>query len=434
MSIDSGIYQLAGRGVKSVAEYDAEASQAKQNKLSLMMGGMKMDEAKRGIAGENALAQLLAGGKSGADVATGLASQGFGAQSMAYTKQQGEMAKQKAATEKDQLGNVITKLKLGAQILGGVKDQAGWDAARVEAQANGLPVDNMPPQFDPAFVAQKRQQSLSETERLEQYWKAKGYDLDVQKVGETQRHNQTTEGLTANGQQITRDGQIRTDQRARDFNATQVEQNRLKREAGGNGAKPMPATALKMQQVSLDAINIASNTQADLGAIEAQIASGKLKFGPLSNLANRGLNATGLSTEESRNFSSFKSSLETLRNNSLRLNSGVQTDGDAQRAWNELFENINDTDVVKQRLAEIKKLNERAVVQHKLNVDGIRSNYGHEPLDTSKYETQGAAVGAAGAASGKTATMADIQATAKASGKSVDEVKAAMKAKGYTVR
>jgi hypothetical protein len=196
----------------------------------------------------------------------------------------------------------------------------------------------------------------------------------------------------------------------------------------------MPATALKMQQTSLDAINIASNTQADLGAIEAQIAAGKLKFGPLSNLANRGLNATGLSTEESRNFSSFKSSLETLRNNSLRLNSGVQTDGDAQRAWNELFENINDTDVVKQRLAEIKKLNERAVMQHKLNVDGIRSNYGHEPMDTSKYEKQGAAVGAGGSASGKTASMADIQGTAKASGKSVDEVKAAMKAKGYTVR
>jgi hypothetical protein len=394
MAIDAGIYSLAGRGVKSVAEYDAEASQAKQNKLAEMMGGMKMDEAKRGLAGENALAQLLAGGKSGADVATGLASQGFGNQSMAYTKQLGELAKQKASTEKDQIAATVQKLSLGAQILGGAKDQGSYDAARATAQANGLDVSRMPPQFDPAFVAQKLQEGQTVKEQLEQKWKAMEYSTPNANSVLSAQTQATGQQIQREGQQIQIRGQDKTDQRAREFNATKVEENQLKRETTGNGAKPMPATALKMQQTSLDAINIASNTQADLGAIESQIASGKLKFGPLSNLANRGLNATGLSTEESRNFSSFKSSLETLRNNSLRLNSGVQTDGDAQRAWNELFENINDTDVVKQRLAEIKKLNERAVVQHKLNVDGIRSNYGHEPMDTSKYETQGAAVGA----------------------------------------
>jgi len=394
MAIDAGIYSLAGRGVKSVAEYDAEASQAKQNKLAEMMGGMKMDEAKRGLAGENALAQLLAGGKSGADVATGLASQGFGNQSMAYTKQLGELAKQKASTEKDQIAATVQKLSLGAQILGGAKDQGSYDAARATAQANGLDVSRMPPQFDPAFVAQKLQEGQTVKEQLEQKWKAMEYSTPNANSVLSAQTQATGQQIQREGQQIQIRGQDKTDQRARDFNETKAEENRLKRDAGSNGAKPMPATALKMQQTSLDAINIASNTQADLGAIESQIASGKLKFGPLSNLANRGLNATGLSTEESRNFSSFKSSLETLRNNSLRLNSGVQTDGDAQRAWNELFENINDTDVVKQRLAEIKKLNERAVVQHKLNVDGIRSNYGHEPMDTSKYETQGAAVGA----------------------------------------
>lgn len=431
MGIDAGIYQLAGRGVKSVADYDNEASQAQQNKLSLMMGGMKMDEAKRGIAGENALAQLLAGGKSGADVATGLASQGFGAQSMAYTKQQGEMAKQKAATEKDQLANAMQKLALGGQLLDGATDQPSYDRARAEAQANGLDVSRMPAAFDPAFVAQKRKEGMTMTQQMEQYWKQKGYDTpDANAVlsAQTQANSQQ---IQRNGQQVTMRGQDMTDGRAREFNATKVEENKLKRDGATTSAKPLPTAALKMVQTSLDAINIASNTQADLGAIEQQIESGKLKFGPVSNLANRGLNAAGLSTDESRNYSSFKSSLETLRNNSLRLNAGVQTDGDSQRAWNELFENINDTGVVKQRLAEIKKLNERAVMQHKLNVDGVRANYGQEPMDTSKYETQGPAVGAATA---KTASMADIQATAKASGKSVDEVKAAMKAKGYTVR
>lgn len=103
----------------------------------------------------------------------------------------------------------------------------------------------------------------------------------------------------------------------------------------------------------------------------------------------------GASTEESRNFGSFKNTLEKLRNDSLRLNKGVQTDGDAQRAWNELFDNINDKGFVQQRIGEIKRINERAVQLRKMNVDGIRSNYGHDPIDTSGYTSQPAAIGGA---------------------------------------
>ncbi|MDB5887015.1 MAG: hypothetical protein JWR74_3186, partial [Polaromonas sp.] len=59
MAIDAGIYQLAGRGVKSVAEYDAEASQAKQNKLAEMMSGMKMQEYQTGVERTGRLNSLL---------------------------------------------------------------------------------------------------------------------------------------------------------------------------------------------------------------------------------------------------------------------------------------------------------------------------------------------------------------------------------------
>ena len=143
MAIDAGIYQLAGRGVKSVAEYDAEASQGRQNKLAEMMTGAKMDEYTRGVAGDNALAQLLGQGKSGADVATGLAQQGHGKASLAYTQQQQTMAKEKAAMEKSQLESTMQKLSMGAQLLGGVRDQASYDSARATAQANGLDVSRM---------------------------------------------------------------------------------------------------------------------------------------------------------------------------------------------------------------------------------------------------------------------------------------------------
>lgn len=185
-------------------------------------------------------------------------------------------------------------------------------------------------------------------------------------------------------------GQNMSDARAREGLVLQRE-----RMAGGNAenGKPLPSGALKMQQEALDAIGVSSSINADLSKLEEQIKSGKLSFGPVSNLKNTGLNMAGMSTENSRNFATFRSNLERLRNESLRLNAGVQTDGDAQRAWNELFSSINDTDLVKQRLKEIQAINKRGVDLQKLKVDSIRSNYGKAPIETAGFESVQPALG-----------------------------------------
>lgn len=167
--------------------------------------------------------------------------------------------------------------------------------------------------------------------------------------------------------------------------------------AGGPASmpvKPMPASALKMRQESLDAIGTASSMSADLASLASQIESGALNLGPVDNLISEGLNYTGMSSENSRNYQSFKATLEKLRNDSLRLNKGVQTDGDAQRAWNELLTNINDPKVVMQRLREIDAINRRAVELHQFNLNQIDQNYGRQPLDTSPLRSQPAAIGA----------------------------------------
>lgn len=155
----------------------------------------------------------------------------------------------------------------------------------------------------------------------------------------------------------------------------------------------LPTSALKMQQEELDLIGTASAINADLGAISGQIATGGLDLGPVKNLASQAQNKLGLSDEKSRNFATLNSTLEKLRNDTLRLNKGVQTEGDAQRAWNELISNINDKEVVKQRIDEIQKINKRAADIRKMNVDVIRNNFGVPALDTSGYENQPAAVG-----------------------------------------
>lgn len=150
--------------------------------------------------------------------------------------------------------------------------------------------------------------------------------------------------------------------------------------------KPLPSSILKMQNEAIEGTAIAEGTQQSLDKFINQIDKGDLDLGLVSNIYNKALNNVGLSTTESRNLQSFQSSLEKLRNDSLRLNAGVQTDGDAQRAWNELVANINDPQVVKQRLEEIKLINERGAELKKLQVDTMRQEFGKDPYQWDKMQ------------------------------------------------
>ncbi|NUZ06739.1 hypothetical protein [Piscinibacter koreensis] len=163
--------------------------------------------------------------------------------------------------------------------------------------------------------------------------------------------------------------------------------------AAGTAAKPLPTAIAKQQNEELQAVGTFAGLNADLAALGQQLESGKLKLGPVSNLANEARNLVGMSTEESRNLASFKAKLENLRNGVLLLNKGVQTEGDAKRAMNEILANPNDTRLVAQRLREIQALNERAVELRKNQVNQLRAEFGHPPMDFGKFQTQPASVG-----------------------------------------
>ncbi len=161
----------------------------------------------------------------------------------------------------------------------------------------------------------------------------------------------------------------------------------------GKEGGSLPPGALKMQQAEIEAINAAGGIIADTSAFIKQIDDKKLQLGPVNNLVSSARNAVGMSSPESENYATFKSTLERLRNESLRLNTGVQTDGDAQRAWAELIDNINDPKVVRRQLERINQINERAVTLRQANIDGIRKNYNMDPLDTSVRQVQAPAIG-----------------------------------------
>lgn len=175
-----------------------------------------------------------------------------------------------------------------------------------------------------------------------------------------------------------------------DLHRAQADKVRTVMESGPP-VKPMPAPAVKAQNEELSTIGQFAGLDADLGAVQDQMAAGKLQFSPVSNAMNTGRNFVGMSTEQSRNFASFKTRMENMRNAVLLLNKGVQTEGDAQRAMGEVMANLNDQGVVAQRLTEIRALNRRAVELRKQNVALIRANFGQPELDMRTFDTQPAA-------------------------------------------
>lgn len=145
--------------------------------------------------------------------------------------------------------------------------------------------------------------------------------------------------------------------------------------------KPLPPQAIKAVNETVEDLYTARNLENDLNGIKNQIEQGQLTFGPVSNLIAEGRNAAGLSSQQSRNFASFKNKLEEIRNASLRLNKGVQTEGDAQRIMNELINNVNDPQIVAQRLTELAAINKRAALLKEMQLNTIYKNYGRDGYD-----------------------------------------------------
>jgi len=163
---------------------------------------------------------------------------------------------------------------------------------------------------------------------------------------------------------------------------------------GGN----LPVSMQKAEDADLEAIDLARNISADLKAQKGSLERGDFNVDPVSRLGYKVGQATGMGGPETAAFGSFQSTLEKMRNDSLRLNKGVQTEGDAQRAWNELFTALgqNDMGTVTKRLDEIAKLNDRAGQEAQRRVDIRRQRNGTEAFDWPSYTPMGSPLGGGG--------------------------------------
>jgi len=131
-------------------------------------------------------------------------------------------AKNNADADKERLAMTKTRGEMVLQAVSAAKDQASYQQALQWLGSQGMDVSTLPQQYDPAFVENSGRQAMTIVQRADQEWKAKGYQLDVDKFGEvkrsnvageteSQRANRAREGLTARGQNM-------TDARSRDAN------------------------------------------------------------------------------------------------------------------------------------------------------------------------------------------------------------------------
>jgi len=207
---------------------------------------------------------------------------------------------------------------------------------------------------------------------------------NLQQAGQTQR-----EGMSQAGQdrRNAADNAQSNTNNIRD-NQTKIQTDGAKA-AGPNGGK-LPVGAQKIQDEHLSTIGATAGIDAIIGDVVRQIDKGELRLGPVENILSEGANWAGASNKNSRNYQSFKAKIETLRNQTLRLNAGVQTNDDAKRALNELFSNLNDPQVVKQRLKEIQEINRRAIALRQQQVAQIRADNGLADIDYSRFTNPGA--------------------------------------------
>lgn len=147
--------------------------------------------------------------------------------------------------------------------------------------------------------------------------------------------------------------------------------------AAGGGAKPIPVGALRPILEAQDALG-ATQVISDIVSKHAKrLVENKIPFGPIAAAKAKARTFADSATPEDVNFNEWEADKTKIVNESLRLNKGVQTEGDAQRAVKELM-GANDRATAARALKRLAELNNRAVQLQQQKMRTIYRNYGRD--------------------------------------------------------
>jgi hypothetical protein len=152
--------------------------------------------------------------------------------------------------------------------------------------------------------------------------------------------------------------------------------------------KTLPASLQKAEDNDFELIDSAQGVVEDMTPIIQSLTPDPVTKRPsldLSRFNNMQLQTKaffGSSDPQVQQFQELERAKTRFVNESLRLNKGVQTEGDAQRAANEVnaaFSSYN-TDSMRKALEQLRQINERAVKNKQAQIDRRRTSQGIDPF------------------------------------------------------
>jgi hypothetical protein len=147
--------------------------------------------------------------------------------------------------------------------------------------------------------------------------------------------------------------------------------------SAAKGARLNPSLQ-KEEDNDFSMIDGAKAAASDIQPVIANLKAGTLQLGALRNAWNASRNFFGQSTPESQAYAELERGITRITNESLRLNKGVQTEGDAQRAAKEVLAAFgkNDTALMAKALEDLQRINVRAAENKARSIDRRRESQG----------------------------------------------------------
>lgn len=143
-------------------------------------------------------------------------------------------------------------------------------------------------------------------------------------------------------------------------------------------AKPIPVGALNQVLGAQDALGATRVISDIVSKHTSRIQDGSLVIGPVDTIGAKLRTTLGRSTPQDVNLNEWEADKTKIVNESLRLNKGVQTEGDAQRAVQELM-GASDQQTAIRALKRLTELNKRAVELQQEKLRTIYRNYNRGP-------------------------------------------------------
>jgi hypothetical protein len=147
------------------------------------------------------------------------------------------------------------------------------------------------------------------------------------------------------------------------------------REGAAAGAKPMPVGALKEMLSIEDSLGSTKLVADTLAKHASKIQSGDLSVSPVNAIGARVRETFGAANTNDVNLREFKADITRTVNEWLRLNKGVQTEGDAQREYKAIMDS-NDPVVVARSIERLSKIMKNTVEIQVRKREAIQRNYG----------------------------------------------------------